>query len=892
MEFPMSFFVRAQSFLRNLFSSDRVDADLDEEVHSHLEMLTQENLRAGMREAEAKRSARIELGGIEQLKEQVREQLLGNWLHSVISDFRYGVRSLFKDRRLAVLAIFALALGIGASTVVFSVLYDGLLNPFPYKDSRGISIFHIHDLERAGNPGRGFFSCPEFLDYRQQNHVFSDMVGTSTTPVLYSSNAGAQQFEGAYVTTNTFAFLGVPALLGRWITDDDARPGAPPVFIMSYTFWKEQFGGDPKLLGTTLTLNGQPRTLVGIMPSRFRYFGVSVYFPLGLTRNAVDSLDEYNRPRYLVAEERRKPGVTLQAAAADIDVIARTLAKVYPNDYPKRFSIWTDSLASDVVGDSKRILYILIAAVVMLLLIACSNVANLLLERATVRQKEIAIRASLGASQARLVRQLLIESSVLALTGGALGCVFAYGGIQLVASVIPPILPGEAELSLNGVVLTFAVAITILTTIACGLVPALHSLRADLNEHLTGSGTKSSSTLRHGKLRASLVIVEVALSIVLLAGTGLMIRSLYALTHVDLGFDASNVMAAGITFPRGSYTTVQERKAFFQQVLARITSLPGVVSAAETISLPPYNAGESEITIPSKTHSDTWKTLFDTCSPAYFHTLKIPLLRGRMLSEDDIDDGRFVAVINQTFVHKYFANDDPIGQKFKFNVFDQIELTPHDAYFEIVGVVADIKNQGLQDPPMPQAYIPYTVTAYANRAILVRAAVNPLSLLKDVREEIWAVDHNVAFTEAGTLTSFLQRYSYAEPEFGILSLGLFAGIGLLLSAIGVYSVMAYAVSLRTREIGIRMALGAQRNDILGMVLRKGLVLVTFGILVGLFTSLGVTRLLASEIWGVSPNDPWTFFGVIVVIIAVGAAACLLPARRASRVDPMIAVRYE
>jgi predicted permease len=337
---------------------------------------------------------------------------------------------------------------------------------------------------------------------------------------------------------------------------------------------------------------------------------------------------------------------------------------------------------------------------------------------------------------------------------------------------------------------------------------------------------------------------------------------------------------------------VEERKVFFQQVLARIASLPGVVSTAETISLPPYNAGQSEITIPVKAHAETWSSLFDTCSPGYFRTLQIPLLRGRLLSEDDIGTGRFVAVVNETFVHKYFDGDDAIGQKFKFNVFDRIEQTPHDAYFEIVGVVSDIKNQGLQDPPMPQAYIPYTVTAYANRAILVRTAVDPLSLLKNVREEIWAVDRNVAFTEAGTLTSFLQRYSYAEPEFGLVSLGSFAGIGLLLAAIGVYGVMAYAVSLRTREIGIRVALGAQRNDIFRMVLRKGLALVTTGILLGLAISLAITRLLASEIWGVSANDPWTFSVVIVIVVAVGSLACLLPAQHGSRVDPMVAIRYE
>jgi putative ABC transport system permease protein len=878
--------------LRSLIRRKELDTELDEELKCHVELKMLDCIAAGMDPEEARATALRAFGGVEKTREECRDMRGTNWIEDCWQDLRCGVRTLFKDRRFALLAIFALALGIGASTVVFSVVYDGLLNPFPYKDANGISIFQIHDVERAGNRGRGAFSFPEFLDYREQNHVFTDMVGTAYTDVLYSSNGGAQQLQGAYVTTNTFPFLGVKPLLGRWITDEDGKPGAPPVFVMSFSFWKEQFSGDPKILGTALTLNGESRTLVGIMPPRFRYFGARVYFPLSLSRSAADARDEYNRPRRLVAEERRKPGVTLQAVAADIDVIARRLAKVYPNDYPKRFTIWTDSLASDVVGDSKHILYVLLAAVAMLLLIACSNVANLLLARATVREKEIAVRASLGATQGRLVRQLLVESFVLAAAGGVLGCLFAYGGIQMIAAVMPPILPGEAVIELNRVVLMFAVGVTVFTTLGCGLAPAIHSMRANLNKRLTGSGKGASGGFRHGKLRAGLVIVEVALSIVLLAGAGLMTRTLYALTHVNLGFDASNVMAAEITFPKGRYTTVQERKAFFEQALARITALPGVVAAAETISLPPYNAGRSEITVPGKTHSETWNTMFDTCSESYFRTLKIPLLRGRLLSEDDVNSGRFMAVVNQTFIRNYFGNDDPIGQKFKLNVFDQIAQTPHDAFFEIVGVVSDIKNQGLQDPPMPQAYIPYTVTAYANRAILVRTAVDPLSLLKSVRTEIWAVDRNVAFGEAGTLTAFLQRYSYAQPEFGLVSLGSFAGIGLLLAAIGVFSVMAYAVSLQTHEIGIRIALGAQSPDILQMVLTKGLSLVIAGILIGLATSFAVTRLLSSELWGVSASDPWTLCAVVAVVVLVGAMACLLPARRATRVDPLIALRYE
>ena len=878
--------------LRAMFRLKGLDVDLEDEMRFHIEMKTGEYIESGMAPEKARTAALRAFGGIEKAKEECREMRGSSVLESCWQDFRFGARALRKDRRFAILATLALALGIGASTVVFSVVYDGLMNPFPYKYANGISIFQIHDVERGGYRGRGAFSFPEFLDYREQNHVFSDMVGTAYTPVLYTSNGGAQQVEGAYVTTNTFPFLGVHPLLGRWLTEEDGKPGATPVLVMSFSFWKEQFNGNANILGTTLTLNGEPRTLVGIMPQRFRYFGASVYFPLSLERNGADARDEYGRPRRLVAEERRKPGVSLEGVAADLTVIAERLSKVYPNDYPKHFTIWTDSLASDVVGDSKQILYVLLAAVGLLLLIACSNVANLLLARATAREREIAVRAALGASRVRLVRQLLIESSVLALAGGVVGCALAYGGIRLVAAAIPPILPGEAVIELNRAVLLFAVGITVFTTFGCGLLPAIHAIRADVNAQLGGSGKGIGGGFRHGRLRAGLVMIEVALAVVLLAGTGLMTRSLYALMHVNLGFDASNVLAAEITFPQGSYTTVGERKVFIEQALARISAIPGVVSAAETISLPPYNAGASEITVPEKTHTETWNTLFDTCSEGYFRTLKIALLRGRLLSSSDVDAGRFVAVVNQAFVRSYFTNDDPIGKKFKFNVFDQIEQTPHDAYFEIVGVVSDIKNQGLQDPPLPQAYIPYTITAYMNRAILVRTAVEPLSVLKNVHNEIWALDRNVAFGEAGTLSSYLQQFSYAEPEFGVVSLGTFAGIGLLLAAIGIFSVMAYAVSLQTHEIGVRMALGAQRGQILGMVLRRGLGLVSAGIVVGVGTSFVVLRLLASEFWGVSPSDPWTFGVVLAVVLGAGALACWLPARRATGVDPLVALRYE
>jgi putative ABC transport system permease protein len=878
--------------LQSLLRREQLDEALDDELQFHVEQKMRDLIAAGMDPETARTASRRAFGGEQKFKEECRDMRGTNFIESTWQDLRYGVRTLLKDRRFALMAVLALALGIGASTVVFSVVYDGLLNPFPYKNASGITIFQIHNVNDSGVGGRGAFTFPEFLDYRDQNHVFSDVVGTATRNIYYASAGGTERLQGAYLTSNSFPFLGVQPLLGRWLDDDDAKPGAPPVFLMSYRFWKEHFAADPKLIGTTLVLDGKSQTLVGVMPTRFRYFGADVYLPLSLARDNPNAVDDYNRPLWLVAEERLKPGVNYAAVAADIDLVAKRLAKVYPDEYPKQFTIHVDSLASDVVGDSKLILFVLIAAVSMLLLIACSNVANLLLARATVREREIALRASLGASRGRLIRQLLIESLVLALAGGALGTFFAWGGIKLTAAIIPDMLPGEAVVELNGAVLLFTICITLLTTIICGLAPALHSVRGDLNSRLASSAKGSNAGFRHGKLRASLVIIEVALSIVLLGGAGLMVRTLRALTHVDLGFNPNNVLAMGVRFPKGTYTTVEAKKTFFTASLSRIMSLPGVLNAAETVSLPPFASARSDITVPGKTHPESWNSLFDVCSEGYFDTLGLHLLRGRLLSSSDVDSGRFVAVVNQTFARQYLGGSDPLGQKVKFNALDGIPQTPHDAYFEVVGVVNDIHNNGLQNAPRPQAYIPYTITAYEDRSILVRTAVDPLLLLKNIREKVWGVDRNVVLDEAEPLTYYLQRYTYSEPEFGVESLGAFAAIGLALAAIGVFSVMGYMVSLQTHEIGIRMALGAQRSDIFRMVVGKGLALVAIGIAIGLSASLALTRLVADALFGVRPNDPLTFSAVIFVVLVVGAVACILPARRATRVDPLIALRYE
>jgi putative ABC transport system permease protein len=713
-------------------------------------------------------------------------------------------------------------------------------------------------------------------------------MGNSGLDILYTDREGTLQFEGTWVTPNTFEFLGMRPLLGRMITRADGAPGAAPVFAMSHRLWKKQFNGDPNLIGKILVLNGQPRTLVSVMPPRFLLGNADIWVPNNMSRSGPDN---QRIEFWLLA--RTKPGVTLEQVTSDFEVISRNLAKTYPNDFPKQFTVLSKTLTDDVVGQFRGTLYTLLAAVGMLLLIACSNVANLLLARATAREREIAIRSSMGATRGRIIRQLLVESLMLAVGGCLLGCLFAYLGLKGVTAAMPDqTIPAEAVLRLNLPALMFAVAVTGLTTMLCGLAPAIHAVRGDLHTRLKDTGKGVNADFRHGKFRSGLVVWEVMLSIVLLVGAGLMMRSLFALQHIELGLNPVNILVARTPLPKGQYETAEQKKLFFRQVLQRISALPGVIAVTETSSLPPYGGPESDVTIPGKTHSEPWNTMFQLSSEGYFETMGRHVLQGRLLTESDVEAARPVAVVNETLVKSYFGKENPIGQKIKFNLFDEMPQSPKDQYFEIIGIVADAKNRGLQQGIMPEAYIPYSVTGAMARGVLVRTGVEPLSMLRQVRSEIWAVDRNVALTFTGSLEGYLQEFSYAGPKFGLILLGVFATVGLLLVAIGVFSVMAYSVSLQTHEIGVRMALGAPISNVLKMVLSKGLQLIGLGMLLGIVASIALTRFVASQFWGVSPRDPVTFLGVLLVLAAVGTAACLVPARRATRVDPLIALRYE
>jgi len=805
-------------------------------------------------------------------------------------DLSYGARGLRNQPGFASIAILTLALGIGAATTIFSVIYNVLLDPFPYADAKRVVVIQIHDLASSNPGGRQGLQTAEFLDYQEQSHVFEEVIGGSFQDALQSTAEGTEQFSGGAATPNMFHFLGVPAMLGRALTPEDANPGSPPVFVMSYKLWSRRYGMDRSILNKTFVLNGVPTTLVGIMPPRFTKMGADLWWSVSMNRG-----DPEMSQRFWTFQGKLKPDVTIQQAQADIDLLAHRLAKVYPLNYPDKFSVQVVSWVDSLIGPFRKTLYILAAAVGLLLLISCANVANMLLARAAAREKEMAIRGSLGARRSELIRQLLTESLLLALAGGVLGCVFSYVGLKGIVALIPDgMIPREVVIQLNIPILLFSLGIAIFTALIFGLAPALHSANQNLVEPLKESGRGVSGGFRRGRLRNALVIAEVALSLVLLAGAGLMMRTFVAMQQVDLGFQPNNILFTRLPLPKGQYKTTAQKQRFFRQLLTRLQMLPGVVAATTTTTVPPFGGIHSEIDIPGKTHAEKWTAIYTLCSEGYFPALGLKVLRGRVLSEFDVNDGRRVAVISQTFVNRFFGNnEDPIGRKIKVSMLESMpEGKVENPVFEVIGVVSNTKNQGIQDPSFPEMYIPYTMTGTFDRAVLVRTAGNPTALVDTLRREIWAVDRNVALTFTGALEDFLRDFVYAQPRFGLVLLAIFGGVGLVLITIGVYSVISYTVSGQTQEIGVRMALGAAHSDVLGMVLWMGLRLIAAGVVAGLLLTFAAMRIVSSQLFGISAYDPITIAVVVAAVAVAGLAACYWPARRATQLDPMVALRYE
>src|ERR1700691_639066 len=630
-------------------------------------------------------------------------------METLAQDIRYALRTLRKSPGFALVAILTLALGIGASTAIFSVIENILMEPFPYPDAQRYMSIMIHNTEENEQEGRPAFGGAEFLDYVDQNHVFDRVIGNSDLDVLYHSVEGTQRFDANLVSPGTFEFLGMPALFGRVMQPADYEPGAPPVFVMRYKTWVKQFGADPSIINKTFVLNDTPRTLIGIMPPRFGWGDADLWIPEKLSRTAISSYAGALPTRYWYFLGHLRRRVSMKQAESDITVVAKRLALVYPKEYPKHFTVRIQSLTEQVVGQFRNTLYIVLAAVGLLLLIGCGNVANLLLAKATTREKEFAIRSALGASRRRVISQLLVESLILALAGALLGTLLAWIGLRFIVALMrQDIIPSDAVIRLSVLVLLFTLAVAVSTALLFGLVPALKAARKDLNEPLRDTGKGLTGGFRHGKFRNALVMTEVALSLTLMVAAGLLMRSFVALRQVHLGMQPDHIFVPRVALPE-RYKAADQLIGFYRPLLQRLKGLPGVVDAGETTMLPPYGGIDTEIEIPGKPHSEKWDAIFCLCSEGYFLVLKIQFLEGRPFNESEVNAARKVAVVNQTFVKKYLSPDNPIGKQVQIKQLSEVADKVSDPTFEIIGVVSDVKNNGLQEPPGPELWVPYTV---------------------------------------------------------------------------------------------------------------------------------------------------------------------------------------
>ncbi|MFZ0305720.1 MAG: ABC transporter permease [Terracidiphilus sp.] len=864
--------------------------ELDGELRFHVDELTDEFVAAGLEPAEARRRALLKLGNPQRIREQVREMSVGRYLTDLFRDLRFAVRSLRRAANISAVAVTALALGIGFSATVFSVVYNGVLRPFPYRAAtRQVSIV-VADPKNDLGEGRSMFSLNEIAAFRRETRDFEDITAYTTWFVRYLHDGGAEMLHGGALAPNAMEYFGMRPVLGRGFTPHDSEPNAAPVVLLNYHFWQSHFHGDPHVLGTTLELGGRTRTVIGIMPSRFALLGSDLYLPVPWQTSQL--LDE-NEPTYYFANGILRPGVSHDAASAGLNVIVSQLKRVSPDDFPEHSQAiardWSDALYREYI----KMFYLLAAAVGLLLIISCSNAAGLLLVHASARQKEMAVRTALGAGKRRLMRQFLAESLVLAAVGCLMGCLLTWAALDVISKWLAAgVFAGEADVHLNWPTLVVAVCVSFVATVAAGIAPAIVSLRGNLQKQLGGNGVGVNTSFRGGGFRSALVVGQVALSVVLLVAAGLVMRTFMAMMHVDYGIQSTNLLSAWVEFPKSLYKSPEERIHYIEQLMSQLEAIPGVYSAAESFDMPLQGGADSDLTIVGKPHQGKWNIMIDGCSADYFKTLGLELLRGRLISQDDVAATHPVAVINEAMARKYFGTDDPIGHQIKLAALDQDHNTVHNATFSIIGVVSDFANAGIEHPPAPEAVIPHSFIPVGGFGFLVRTEIDPDLLLNSMRRVMYNKDPEVTLTEPMTIDQFLDQRTYAKPRFGVVSFAVCAGVGLLLSLIGIFTITAYTVSLMTHEIGIRMALGARPGNVLEMVLRKCLKVVGIGIGLGLAAALLLVPALRSQLWGVSAFDGVTFAAVALLLAAAGALAAFLPALRAVRIDPNRALRAE
>ena len=810
----------------------------------------------------------------------------------MITDLKYALRMLAKAPTFAIIAVLTLALGIGANSAIFSVVDTLLLRPLPFKDPERIVMAWARYVNDGGDFRDGVHSFPDYTDLRDQSQSFSAMAAFTRTAGTLAQAEDAQYIEGVAITPEVFDVLGVPPLLGRGFTQEEAKNEADRVVVLTYPLWQRAFGGDPKVLGRQINISGRSITVIGVMPQgwKFPVADEKIDYVIPLQYLVASALNNRGA-HFLSVVGRLKPGVQMRQAEAELSAIAGRLSKQYPDTNMNFTGMAVVTLHADVVGNVRPALFVLLGAVALVLLIACANVANLLLARAAARSREIAIRTALGASRSRIVRQLLCESLLLALMGGAAGLLLASWGVDLLGVAGQQGLPHLGKIKVNLFVGAFTFALAIGSTLIFGLIPALQVSRPSVNESLQQGAKGSTGGLHTNRLRAFLVVSQVSLSLLLLAGAGLLIKSFFNLRGTDPGFDPHRLMTMSLTLPRVRYPELDQQIRAHDAIMEKISAIPGVESAGGANPLP-LGSNQSSLTfmvsgaapLPRGNHPGAGYLIV---KPDYFRAMKIPVLQGRAFSRGDTKDSPLVVMINEAFVRQHFPGRNPIGQQV---MIDRGEGKAPPC--EVVGVVRNSRHESLAAEPGPEMYVPLSQDPTRTLEVVMRvASTNLVGLQADVKRAVHAVDKDLFVPQLEPMTNFVATH-LARPRFNMLLLAVFAGVAMILAAIGIYGVIAYSVTQRTREIGIRMALGAQKNQMLGMVLRQSLTLVVIGIVLGFLVALASTRVMATLLYGVGANDFSTYAIVIFLLGAAALLASYIPARRAMKVDPMVALRYE
>jgi putative ABC transport system permease protein len=877
------------SRIRTWLSPRANDEDFEREFDAHLDLLIEENLGRGMPPDEARRAARLRLGGLTQLKETNRELRGLPMLETFLQDTRFAVRMLRKNPGFTAVAVLTLALGIGANTAIFSVVYAVLLKPLPYTNPDQLfTAFQANKQEGVPEDGCSYLN---FEDWRAQNHVFSDMAGAVAHQLTLTGRGEPTVVNTSVVTPELFSLLDAKPLAGRIFFAADGKQGAPPVALVSEELWRGRFGGDPNIIGSSIDLDKRPFTVVGIMPAAFRtpFFNIpqGVWIPL-----VQDPLFSAFMPRrgghFLPAIGRLKPGVSVAQAQAEMDAISERLAQEYPAEN-KGWTVHLVPLQKEIVGDVRTGLLVLLGAVGLVLLIACANIANLLLTRATSRSKEIAVRTALGAGRVRIMRQLLSETAVLGLLGGVAGVALAYWGVQALRSLLPSSLPQMNPVRVDYFVLGFALLLSAIASVAFGLVPAIFAVDSDLHNTLR-EGVRSGESRKRRSARGFLAVAEISLAMVSLVTAGLLIRSFSKLTSVSPGFDAQHIVTADISLPQFQYSTAQQWANFSDELLARIQPEPGLQDSAIAVPRPLtdgfVNLGFDIPGTPPASAGASRTGNYVSVSPNYFRVMGIPLLAGRLFDQHDVSTAPRVSIISEAMARLYFPNQNPVGKQITFG------FPPNGgAMREIVGIVGNVRDVSLGKDPGAMMYVPYAQAPFWGANLVVRSTLSTASVATVIRQEVGKIDKDLPVTGIAKMPDLIDA-SVAQPRFRTFLLGLFAAMALVLAATGIFGVISYSVSRRTNEIGIRVALGASRNAILGMVLRETLVLTLVGLALGVPAALVASRLLGQMLFNVSANDPATLATVALTLAAVALLAGYIPARRAVRVDPMVALRHE